>query len=186
MQPSHTTDRLSPFWAIVIVFLSNFCIMVIELIAGRMMAPIVGVSLYTWTSIIGVVLAGISLGNYLGGKIADRRASRNVLALFFTLSAVGSASILASISWVGALQTLNLPIIAGVVLIFTAVFLLPATILGTISPIVVKLTLSDLSQTGDIVGKIYAAGALGSIAGTFATGFFLISTFGTRQLVWGV
>ncbi|MCB9078576.1 MAG: fused MFS/spermidine synthase [Anaerolineaceae bacterium] len=186
MQPTITTDRLQPFWAIVIVFLSNFCILVIELIAGRMMAPIVGVSLYTWTSIIGVVLAGISLGNYLGGKIADRWASRNVLALFFALSALGSMTILASLAWVGALQALDLPIIASVVLIFTAVFLLPATILGTISPIVVKLTLNDLSQTGDIVGKIYAAGALGSIAGTFATGFFLISTFGTRHIVWGV
>ncbi|MCB0224086.1 MAG: fused MFS/spermidine synthase [Anaerolineae bacterium] len=186
MQPTITTDRLQPFWAIVIVFLSNFCILVIELIAGRMMAPIVGVSLYTWTSIIGVVLAGISLGNYLGGKIADRWASRNVLALFFALSALGSMTILASLSWVGALQSLDLPIVASVVLIFTAVFLLPATILGTISPIVVKLTLNDLSQTGDIVGKVYAAGALGSIAGTFATGFFLISTFGTRQIVWGV
>ncbi len=61
-----TINRLKPFWAILIVFLSNFCIMMIELVAGRMMAPIVGVSLYTWTSIIGVVLAGISLGNYLG------------------------------------------------------------------------------------------------------------------------
>lgn len=186
MQPSNTADRLQPFWAIVIVFLSNFCILVIELIAGRLMAPIVGVSLYTWTSIIGVVLAGISLGNYLGGKIADWRASRNVLALFFGLSALGSLSILASLEWVGPLQALQLPLIINVVLIFTAVFLLPATILGTISPIVVKLTLNDLSQTGDIVGKIYAAGALGSIAGTFATGFFLISMFGTRQIVWGV
>lgn len=186
MQSATTAERLLPFWAVVIVFLSNACILVIELIAGRMMAPIVGVSLYTWTSIIGVVLAGISLGNYLGGKIADRWASRNVLSLFFTLSALGSLSILASLRWVGPLQTLDLPIIISVVLIFTAVFLLPATILGTISPIVVKLTLNDLSQTGDVVGKIYAAGALGSIAGTFATGFFLISTFGTRQIVWGV
>ncbi|MCB0164633.1 MAG: fused MFS/spermidine synthase [Anaerolineae bacterium] len=156
------------------------------MLAGRMMAPIVGVSLYTWTSIIGVVLAGISLGNYLGGQIADRWASRNVLAFIFALSALGSVSILASLTGVGPLQALDLPVIASVVLIFTAVFLLPATILGMISPIVVKLTLNDLSQTGDIVGKIYAAGALGSIAGTFATGFFLISTFGTRQIVWGV
>lgn len=178
--------RLQPGWAVVIVFLSNFCILVIELIAGRMMAPIVGVSLYTWTSIIGVVLAGISLGNYLGGKIADRWASREILALAFALSAVGSASILGTIEWIGPVQALELPIIADVLLIFTVVFLLPATVLGTISPIVVKLTLDDLDHTGSIVGKIYAAGALGSIAGTFATGFFLISAFGTRLIVWGV
>jgi hypothetical protein len=50
-----------------LVFISSACVLVIELIAGRIMAPYVGVSLYTWTSIIGIVLAGMSVGNYLGG-----------------------------------------------------------------------------------------------------------------------
>lgn len=183
---SPASQRLLPLWAIVIVFLSNFCIMVLELVAGRIMAPIVGVSLYTWTSIIGVILAGISLGNYLGGKIADRKASRGVLALLFILSAVGSASTLVTIQLIGPLQALEISVIASVLLIFTAVFLLPGTILGTISPVVVKLTLVDLNRTGDVVGKIYAAGAAGSIIGTFATGFFLISAFGTRLIIWSV
>jgi spermidine synthase len=181
-----TSLQLSPLWAICIVFLSNFCILVIEIVAGRLMAPIVGVSLYTWTSIIGVILAGISLGNYLGGKIADRWASRITLAWLFVLSALTSSSILAAINWIDPLRNLNMPIFVSIVLIFAAVFLLPSTVLGTISPIVVKLTLVDLSQTGDVVGKIYAAAAVGSIGGTFATGFILISAFGTRQLVWGV
>jgi MFS family permease len=180
------SDRLHPLWAIIIVFLSNFCILVLELVAGRMMAPVVGVSLYTWTSIIGVILAGISLGNYLGGKIADRWAGRKTLALLFVLSAAGSATILGAIKLVDPLRALELPIVINVLLIFTSVFLLPATILGTISPVVVKLTLNNLDHTGDVVGKIYAAGAVGSIVGTFATGFFLISTFGTRLIVWGV
>ena len=179
-------DRLSPLTAVTIVFLSNFCILVIELVAGRLMAPIVGVSLYTWTSIIGVILAGISLGNYLGGKIADRWASRMTLAWLFVFSAVGSVSILYTIPEVYRLRDIDVPTFVGIVLVFSFVFLLPATILGTISPVVVKLTLNDLSQTGDVVGKIYAAGAVGSIFGTFATGFFLISMFGTRQLVWMV
>jgi len=55
-----------------IVFVSSFCVMVIELIAARILAPYIGVSLYTWTSIIGVILAGIALGNFLGGKLADK------------------------------------------------------------------------------------------------------------------
>ncbi len=179
-------ERLHPLVATLIVFLSNFGIMALELVAGRLTAPIVGVSLYTWTSIIGVILAGISLGNYLGGKIADRRASLTTLAWLFVVSAAGSASILWTIDLVNPLRELELPVIVGVLLIFTAVFLLPSTLLGTISPVVVKLTLADLTRTGDVVGKIYAAGAVGSIAGTFATGFFLISAFGTRLIVWGV
>ena len=183
---SNAPERLHPLVATLIVFLSNFCILVLELVAGRIMAPIVGVSLYTWTSIIGVILAGISLGNYLGGKIADRWASRTVLAGLFVLSAVGSASILGVVDLIDPLRALDLPVIVEVLLVFGAIFLLPSTLLGTISPVVVKLTLADLKRTGDVVGKIYAAGAVGSIVGTFATGFFLISAFGTRWIVWGV
>jgi len=181
-----TSERLPAWAAITIVFLSNFCILVLELVAGRMMAPIVGVSLYTWTSIIGVILAGISLGNYLGGRIADRWASRRVLAWFFMLSALATVTILGNVMWVDRIGSWNLPTVLKVLLVFTIVFMLPATILGTISPIVVKLTLADLSQTGRVVGLISAAGTLGSIVGTFMTGFFLISTFGTRLIVWGV
>ena len=58
-----------------------------------------------------------------------------------------------------------------VLLAFAVVFLLPAVLLGTISPLVVKLTLSDLGETGSVVGRIYAAGAAGSIAGIFLAGF---------------
>ena len=70
----------------IIVFIASFCTLVIELVAGRIMAPFVGVSLYTWTSIIGVVLAGISIGAYLGGWIADRYPCSSTLGwlLFFS------------------------------------------------------------------------------------------------------
>jgi len=59
--------------ACALVFISSACVLVIELIAGRIMAPYVGVSLYTWTSIIGIVLAGMSVGNYLGGVVGSAR-----------------------------------------------------------------------------------------------------------------
>ena len=66
-----------------IVFVSNACIMTLELVASRLIAPRLGVSLYTWTSVIGVILAGISLGNYVGGRLADRWASPRLLGLMF-------------------------------------------------------------------------------------------------------
>jgi spermidine synthase len=177
---------IRPWSASVIVFLSSGAIMVLELVAGRLMAPILGVSLYTWTSIIGVILAGISLGNFAGGIMADRFASRTTLALLFVLSAAASGSILGTVEVTGAITELPLPIMVQVLLAFATVFLLPAVLLGTISPLVVKLTLSDLAKTGNVVGRIYAAGAAGSIAGTFLAGFWLISHFGTRAIVWGV
>ena len=70
--------------AYLIVFTSSACTLVIELIAGRIMAPYIGVSLYTWTSIIGIVLAGMSVGNYLGGLVADRAPSWRTLGLSFS------------------------------------------------------------------------------------------------------
>src|SRR5690606_8195294 len=125
------------------------------------------------------------LGNYIGGKLADRRASRPLLATQFILSAFASASVLWLVSFMGS-PGIDIPVTVGVLFAYTAVFLLPSMILGTISPMVVKLTLTNLEHTGDVVGKIYAAGAAGSIVGAFATGFVLISYFGTRAIVWGV
>jgi spermidine synthase len=177
---------IRPWLAAMVVFLSSAAIMILELVAGRLMAPVLGVSLYTWTSIIGVILAGISLGNFAGGMLADRFASRSTLAILFMLSSVASASILWTVEKTRAVTALPVPVMAQVLLAFATAFLVPAILLGTISPVVVKLTLTDLSKTGNIVGRIYAAGAAGSIAGTFLAGFWLISQFGTRAIVWGV
>ena len=166
-----------------VVFISSACIMVIELVAGRIIAPQLGVSLYTWTSIIGVVLAGISLGNYLGGRLADRFASEGFLGLVFSLASFASLSILWLTNWAHELTVPDVPLMAWIVTYITILFFLPSTVLGCISPIVVKLSLTDLKRTGATVGKIYAWSSVGSIAGTFATGFFLISWFGTRRVV---
>ncbi|MCS7060655.1 MAG: fused MFS/spermidine synthase [Anaerolineae bacterium] len=172
-----------------IVFISNACIMTIELVAGRLVAPYVGVSLYTWTSIIGVILAGISVGNYIGGRVADRLASRRMLGLLFALAGLGSFSILGTVTVFGEAglpRIAGLPLVARMALYFASIFFLPSALLGAISPLVVKLTLQDLSKTGGVIGRIYAASALGSILGTFATGYFLIQWFGTRAILLGV
>jgi spermidine synthase len=168
-----------------IVFVSSAGIMILELVAGRIIAPYVGVSLYTWTSVIGVVLAGISLGNYLGGRLADRWASLRLLGAIFLLGGLSSLGILAA-DGLGRLTPGDWPIVVEILVLTTALFFIPCVILGTISPIVAKLAVRDLAETGSTVGKIYASGALGSIVGTFATGFVLISWFGTYAIVWGV
>ncbi|HEX2174250.1 MAG TPA: fused MFS/spermidine synthase, partial [Dehalococcoidia bacterium] len=154
------------------------------LVAGRILAPYVGVSIYTWTSVIGVVLAGISLGNYLGGKVADRWASPRLLGLLFVLGGLSTLAIIPAILvWGGASLGFQAHIMIKIVLITTIIFFLPACILGMISPVVIKLALEDLKTSGNVVGKIYAFSTLGAIAGTFATGFFLISMFGTRLII---
>jgi len=166
-----------------VVFIASFCTLVIELVAGRIMAPYVGVSLYTWTSIIGIVLAGISVGAYLGGLLADRYPRPATLGWLLLLSGVGAFSIAPLITVVGPVQW-DMSFMARIVLITTLVFFAPACLLGMISPVVVKLTLDNLNKTGNVVGSIYAFSTLGSILGTFATGFFLIQWMGTRNILF--
>src|SRR5947209_6654326 len=82
------------WWAYVVVFIASGCTLILEIVAGRIVAPVVGVSLYTWTSVIGVVLAGISLGNYTGGVVADRWESRRTLGIVLALGGLSSLLVL--------------------------------------------------------------------------------------------
>ena len=164
------------------VFIASFCTLVIELVAGRILAPFVGVSLYTWTSIIGVVLAGISIGAYLGGLIADRYPRPSTLGWLLFLSGLGALSISPLTNLIGSSE-FPTSLMARILLITSFIFFVPSCLLGMISPVVVKLTLNNLQKTGNVVGKIYAFSTLGSILGTFATGFFLISWMGTRTIL---
>jgi len=169
------------------VFFSSGCIMILELVASRLVARDLGSSLYTWTSIIGVVLAGISIGNYAGGRIADRYHARRALAVLFGLSSAACVAIVVVNSLVGQwtwLWRLSWPV--HVFLHVSLVFLVPSALLGTIGPVVAKMALDRGLATGRTVGDIYAWGAAGSIAGTFLAGFFLIATFGTVTIIWAI
>src|SRR4030042_413074 len=161
----------------VTVFLSSACIMVLELVAGRLIARHLGSSLYTWTSVIGIVLAGITVGNYLGGRIADRFPARKALAVLLGISSVACVIVVVLNNLVG--EWLWLWKLSWPARVFTHVFLvfmLPSTLLGTISPVVAKMALDQGLPTGRTVGDKYAFGAAGSIAGTFLAGFYLIAT----------
>jgi len=168
--------------AVIVVFISSFCIMVIELVAGRIMAPYVGVSLYTWTSIIGVVLAGISIGAYLGGILADRFPTPRTLGWLLFVSGLAALTI-APLTDAVARWPLQTSLMLRILFVTTVIFFLPACLLGMISPVVVRLSLDRLERSGNVVGKIYAFSTLGSILGTFATGFFLVSWMGTRNIL---
>lgn len=174
-----------------IVFTASFCTLVIELVAGRVLAPHVGVSLYTWTSIIGVVLAGISAGAYAGGWIADRRPAASTLGWLLLAAGLTSIAIVPATTFLagdeGLLTTMGLAttLVVRVVVLTFLLFFLPAFFLGMISPVAVKLAVRDLDTAGRVVGKLYALSTLGSIAGTFTTGFWLVAAFGTRATLIG-
>jgi MFS family permease len=168
-------------------FLANGALLVLELVAGRILAPTIGVSLYTWTAVIGVVLAGISVGSWIGGKLADRRPGRSLLSLQFLLSGLSAALVLLFESNLDSIAApFSWPQILQVVWLTTIVFFLPSVLIGMITPMIVKLSLSSLEVTGRVVGRIRAAAELGAILGVFLTGFVLIEAFGTRSIVGAV
>lgn len=152
----------------------------LEILAGRLLAPYVGVSLETFTGIIGVVLAGIALGAWAGGALSDSRDPAGLIGPSLLLG--------------GALTWLSLPLISALgpqfddgAVAITMLSLLalfpPAAVLSAISPMVAKLVLSDLSDTGSVVGGLSAAGTVGALVGTFVTGFLLVSALPTRLTV---
>ena len=168
-----------------IAFTSSFCVMVVELVASRILAPYIGVSLYTWTSIIGVILTGIAAGNYIGGKLADRHPSTLILSVLLFTGSLLTIAILPASRFVTAFHLFNsLPIMAAFIMKTACIFFLPALILSMVSPMVIKLTLADLGETGGTVGTIYAFSTAGSILGTFMTGFYLVLWLGTQKIIW--
>jgi spermidine synthase len=167
------------------VFAASFCVMAVELVAGRLVSRQLGSSLYTWTSVIGVVLAGLSAGNWVGGRIADRRAAAPTLASLFGVGSLACVaitllhhriddwSVLWSWSW-------PLRVFTHVGLVFLA----PSIVLGMISPVAAKMALDRGEAKGRTIGSVYAWGVIGSILGTFATGYWLVAAFGTAEVIW--
>ena len=166
------------------VFFSSACIMVVELVAGRLISRHLGQSLYTWTAVIGVILAGISIGNLVGGRLADCFPPRRALAALFFLAALGclAAPALNRLAGEGPwLWTLPWP--ARIVAHVGLVFLVPAILLGTISPVAARMALDPRRRAGRTLGDVYAWGAAGALAGAFLAGFVLVAHAGVTAIV---
>ena len=163
-----------------LVFFSSASVLVLEILAARLLAPYLGVSLEVFTGIIGVILAGISIGAWLGGRAADRV---NPSTLLGPLLVAGGLLALVSPLLTDAIgPSLNTSALSIVVAAAVA-FVLPAAVLSAIPPVVVKIQLASIEETGSVVGAYSAIGTAGAIFGTFATGFVLIAAFPTRPIV---
>lgn len=167
--------------ATVLVFVSSAAVLVLETLAGRLMAPYVGVTLESFTGIIGTILAGIALGSWIGGRLADRRDPRVLLGPTLVLGGALSFLSIPVIDFLGAsLMGATPPVI---VFLTTTAFLLPTAVLSAVTPMVVKLQLADLADTGAVVGRLSAVGTVGALVGTFVTGFVLVAAWPTRPII---
>jgi len=171
----------------IIVFLAGAIGMGLELIAARVLSPYVGSSNIVWTSIIGIILASMSLGYWLGGKKADKSANMEYLSNILLLAALFT-------SIIPILETLVVRYFAGMIenLIIAAilcailVFSIPSFILAMVSPFAVKIKSEEDNEIGSLSGRISSLSTIGSITGTFLMGFVLIPNIGISNINIGV
>lgn len=172
-----------------VAFLCGAAVMILEMTGSRIMAPYLGASVLVWTALIGVILAFLSVGYWLGGKLADRTPEPKRLAAII----LGAAF---SVLFIGLFHTGVLSLIAAsgfrpeMGAIFATIFLFgPASLLlGMVSPYTVRVAL-ELRQTpveraGAVIGRFSALSAIGSILGTFLGGYFFVSWIGSRLTVY--
>jgi spermidine synthase len=171
---------LNQFLARSLVFFTSAGVLVIEILAARLLAPYLGVSLEVFTGIIGVILAGISVGAWLGGRAADRGDPRRLPG---PLLVVGGIAALASPLIIDSVGPSLSTDAVSIVFAATIGFFVPAALLSAVAPVIVKIQLNSLAVTGRVVGSYSAIGTAGAILGTFATGFVLIAAFPTRPIV---
>ncbi len=164
-----------------LAFTGSFVILVIEIVAARLLAPYVGVTLETYTAIIGVMLGGIAGGAWLGGRLADRVAPNRAL---------GPVLIVGGLLTLLSLPVLRLlgPNLAGtppskVIGLTAVVFLAPAVVLSLLSPLLTKAKLTTLAETGRTVGGLSALSTTGALFGSFITGFVLIPNLRSRLII---
>ncbi len=167
------------------VFVCGALVMIYEIIGSRIVSPFIGTSTYVWTSLIGVILASLSAGYWIGGRIADKRPDVKILAsaIFLAGGAVSVTILLKDVilSMIGSSDAgLGFKSVAAALLLFA-----PASVLlGFVTPFAVKLRMSALADSGKTVGRLYALSTVGSIAGTFAAGFFLIPFVGSTRTLY--
>jgi spermidine synthase len=167
------------------VFVCGALVMIYEIIGSRLLSPFIGSSTYVWTSLIGVILAALSLGYWLGGKTADLKPDLKILASIIFLAGGTVAvtilfkdivlSVIANSSMILELKSL----IAALLLFAPA-----SVLLGFVTPYAVKLKMSSLEDSGKTVGRLYALSTVGSIFGTFLAGFFLIPFVGSVKTLY--
>jgi spermidine synthase len=175
-------DNVMRFYLYAVAFIGGGVVLALEILGTRILGPFYGVSLFLWSALISITLAALTLGYAVGGRWADRRATVGRLSTLLGLAG----------TWTLLIPWLKYPVLQisepyGLrVAVLVATFILffpPLTLLGMISPFVIKLRARSLDEVGRSAGNLYAVSTVGSVIAALATGFILIPNIGVNLLV---
>ena len=174
----------------VVVFTGGAGTLATEIAASRLLAPYFGNSTIVWANIIGLILVYLSLGYWLGGKVADRRPEPRLLGGMVLVAAV----VVAATPFVArpildlavrGLDAVSVGAVVGSFFAALALFAVPVTLLGAVSPFAIRLALEDVGEAGTVAGRLYALSTVGSIVGTFLSAIVTIPLAGTQRTMIG-
>jgi MFS family permease len=169
-----------------LVFIAAGAVLMLEILAVRLLAPYVGLTLETTTSIIGAALAGIAAGAAVGGYLADRTDTKLLVVGLLIGGGLLTLLTVPIVRWLGPGARGSGDLAA---LGITVISLVPAaTVLSAASPAVAHLQLHDLRASGTVVGRLSAWATAGALLGTFGAGFVVIPLMpvGTAVLAIGI
>lgn len=167
-----------------LVFTAGAAVMVLEIVASRIFAPYIGTSVYVWTALIGIVMAGLSAGYALGGTLGDKWKNIGKLQTIIAITGFWILSIALLrdplLLWLSLIlpSTIFVSVIGSIMLL-----LFPSVLLGMVSPYAIRLAAKDLQHVGRTAGRLAAISTIGSIVGTFLAGFVLIPLLGTTTIL---
>jgi len=167
-----------------LAFSSGFCIMGIELLGGRILAPFFGSSVHIWGSIITVFMLSLSLGYLIGGKLSTKAASLNKYGAIFVIAGIMVLPIVMYSQVI--MESIFVHIEDsryGSLLASMALFFIPTVILGMISPYSVRLLVTDKESSGQTAGVLYFVSTLGSALGTIITSFYMVLAFDVNDII---
>ncbi len=169
----------------IIVFITGFVVTALEILGSRILAPLTGVTVAVWSSIIMVILIAIGLGYFVGGALVDKHKSRRVISSLLSLSSLAIFMLLwlknqsFSLLFIGQNPSYRL-----IALILSGLFFaLPGFLLGIINSYTIKFSISSDKLIGPIHGLLYGIATMGSILGVFLTGYFLVPNFSVSVIL---
>jgi spermidine synthase len=174
----------------VVVFAGGAGTLATEIAASRLLAPYFGSSTIVWANIIGLILVYLSLGYWLGGKVADRRPDPRLLGALVGIAAL----VIAATPFVArpildlavtGLDAVDVGAVVGSFFAALALFAIPVTLLGAVAPFAIRLALDDVGEAGTVAGRLYALSTVGSILGTFLSAIVTIPLLGTQRTLVG-